>query len=204
MIRAVFIAGAAVVLAACNAPPSQASRTGAAGASTTQATATGHMQAGPSQPARPVLDAMPEFNGIGPLRFGMTATQMRTAWGLPLYGEAPANDPSACHYLSPRQDAHDLLFMLEGNHFVRIDVSAAGKTAPGGGRVGMTLRQIDTLYAGHVTGSPGKYDAAARVLSVDPPHGGNAKLIFEIDAVGNVKAWRIGVPPQIDYVEGCG
>ena len=28
-------------------------------------------------------------------------------------------------------------------------------------------------------------------------------LLFETNAEGNVASWRIGVPPQVDYVEGC-
>jgi hypothetical protein len=28
--------------------------------------------------------------------------------------------------------------------------------------------------------------------------------VFETDAAGRIVSWRIGVPPQIYYVEGCG
>jgi hypothetical protein len=28
-------------------------------------------------------------------------------------------------------------------------------------------------------------------------------LLFATDADGRVNEWRIGVPPQVDYVEGC-
>jgi hypothetical protein len=27
--------------------------------------------------------------------------------------------------------------------------------------------------------------------------------VFETDAGGTVTEWRAGVPPQVDYVEGC-
>lgn len=155
-------------------------------------------------PPRSVFDAMPDFSGIGPLRFGMTPEQMRKAWGTPLYGEAPPNDPRACYYLRPRLDKYDLLFMVEGDRFVRTDVKAADRTAPGGGRVGMDVKKIEKLYAGHLTVSPDKYDSAAKNLSVSSPQGEGAKLIFGTDASGVVKSWRIGVSPQVDYVEGCG
>ena len=54
--------------------------------------------------------------------------------------------------------------------------------------------------------------ASLAVLAVAPalaqdPAGGNAVLLFETDAKGpdaKVTSWRIGVPPAIDYVEGCG
>ncbi|HWI23748.1 MAG TPA: lectin, partial [Lysobacter sp.] len=32
---------------------------------------------------------------------------------------------------------------------------------------------------------------------------GKGVLVFETDAAGKVTAWRAGVPPQVDYVEGC-
>ncbi len=146
---------------------------------------------------------MPGFEGIGPLHFGASAEQMRKAWGAPLYGKAPTNDSLACYYLRPSQDKYDLLFMVEGDRFVRIDVKTESKTAPGGGRVGMDVQQIEKLYAGQVHVSPGKYDPAERTMSVASPRAGNAKLIFATDASGVVKSWRIGISPQIDYVEGC-
>ena len=29
------------------------------------------------------------------------------------------------------------------------------------------------------------------------------RVIFETDAEGTVTEWRVGLPPQVDYVEGC-
>ena len=34
--------------------------------------------------------------------------------------------------------------------------------------------------------------------------GSEAVLVFETDEAGRVQEWRIGLPPQVDYVEGCG
>ena len=156
------------------------------------------------RPPASVLDAQPGFNGIGPLRFGMTAAQARTAWGLPLHGEAPEQDPQACYYLSPQAGSRGLLFMVEGGRFVRVDVTTPAKTAPGGGRVGMPTRELEKLYAGRLATARGKYDAGSTVLTVMAPGGAPAKLVFTTSADGVVTAWRIGTPPQVDYVEGCG
>jgi hypothetical protein len=38
---------------------------------------------------------------------------------------------------------------------------------------------------------------------VAPAVSSDATLVFEIDADGRVTAWRAGLPPQVDYVEGC-
>ncbi len=201
MIRIVLIMAAALALVACGTTGSH--EIGSTNDPLKPADAKTPRRPANDLPARSVLDAMPDFNGIGPPRFGMSAEQMRKAWGMPLYGEAPVNDSQACYYLRPRKDDYDLLFMVEGDRFVRIDVKTNSKTAPGGGRAGMDAQQIANLYAGRVTSMPNKYDPAAKILSVAAPHGEHAKLIFETDPFGLVKSWRIGIAPQIDYVEGC-
>lgn len=197
MIRAALATVLALGVAVCNAGVAGAA---AAGAAMTQPP----MQTGGTLPARSVLAAMPDYNGIGPLRFGMSAEEMRRAWGRALYGHPPTGDPQACYYLLPRKGRHDLTFMVEDDRFVRVDVTAKDKTAPGGGRVGMPVSQIRQLYAGHIRTAPAKYNPDARVLSVVPPRHEHAKLVFDTDASGHVASWRIGVAPQVDYVEGCG
>ena len=199
MTRIALIAAITLGLAACTG-------TGADHAAPPAAAATTHAPAvaSSSSPARSVLAAMPDFTGIGPLRFGMDAAQVRKAWGLPLYGETQPKDPQACYFMSPREQGGDLLLMIEGDRFVRVDVKSAGKTAPGGGRVGMHLAQIEQLYAGRTSVIADKYDAAAKVISVAAPDHAGAYLVFETDATGVVKAWHIGVTPQVNYVEGCG
>lgn len=194
MIRAATAAAIALGLLGCNAMASPGP----------PAPARSAMHTGGTLPPRPVLAAMPSFDGIGPLRFGMTPPQMRKAWGRPLHGRAPAGDPQACWYLTPDGHERGVKFMIEANRFVRIDVQSRRRTAPGGGRTGMPASRIEELYAGRVTAAPGKYDPAARILSVSSPRHPGAKLIFELDPAGNVASWRIGVTPQVDYVEGCG
>ncbi|MCE5233599.1 MAG: lectin [Mizugakiibacter sp.] len=157
----------------------------------------------PPMPARAVDDAQPDFNGIGPLHWNMDAASMRRAWGRPLYPEAAPADARACYYLSPRQGRHDLLLMVEGDRFVRVDVRRADKVAPGGGRVGMRVEDIRRLYAGRIEARPHRYVEGGQTLVVASPYGGAARLVFEIGADGAVSAWRIGLPPQVDYVEGC-
>jgi hypothetical protein len=46
-----------------------------------------------------------------------------------------------------------------------------------------------------------KYEPGAHdVRIVGDNHG---VLLFETDATGKITRWRMGVPPQIDDVEGC-
>jgi len=163
----------------------------------------------PTATAKPV-GAMPAagaitFAGFGPAPFGATEEAVRMAWGKELTGPKP-DTPDGCYYLMPEprtQRGYRLGFMFEGQRFVRMDVDAEDIEAPGGGRVGMTTQDIQRLYAGHVQLQNHKYVEGGHYLRIPNPGGGSGVVLFETDADGRVTAWRIGEPPQVDYVEGC-
>lgn len=192
MRRAATAAALAVLLTAC-----------AAASSPQAATPAQRRVEQPPMPARSVEEAQVDFNGIGPLHWDMDAAAVRRAWGRPLYPLQPAADAQACHYLSPHADRRDLLFMFEGDRLRRVDVRTTDKVAPGGGRVGSSVETLQRLYAGRIEAQPHKYVAGGQTLVVTPPFGGAARLVFEAGADGVVTAWRIGLPPQVDHVEGC-
>lgn len=152
-----------------------------------------------------VVDGVVTFDGFGPATFGSDAEQVRMAWGNDL-GDAQPSEPGGCYYLAPPDvgtTRYGIGFMIEGDRFSRIDVSNDGYTAPGGGKVGMDRAEIERLYAGRVEAAPHKYVEGAQTLRVADGDGESA-LVFETDADGRVTSWRIGVPPQVDYVERCG
>jgi len=142
------------------------------------------------------------YDGYGDLRFGMREAEAVQAWGGELKPLPSASEP--CHYLTPKwvKVPAEFALMIEGGRFVRYDVGTAREAAPGGGRVGMTAAEIEQRYP-NVEHRPHKYVEGAEVLRVADPAGGKGMLVFETDADGNVTAWRAGVPPQVDYVEGC-
>jgi len=145
------------------------------------------------------------YAGFGPAPFGATEEQVRMAWGRELTGPKP-DTAGGCHYLMPEprtQRGYRIGFMFENERFVRIDVDADDIEAPGGGRVGMTTQDIQRLYAGHVQMQNHKYVEGGHYLRIPNPGGGSGVVLFETDAEGRVTAWRIGEPPQVDYVEGC-
>ncbi len=145
------------------------------------------------------------FEGFGPAKFGGTDEDVRIAWGADL-GDARSSEPGGCYYLTPQpltEAGYRVAFMIEGDRFSRLDVRAPEVTAPGGGKVGMTTAQIESLYGGRVETLPHKYVEGAHYLRVTDPAGGAGVLVFETEPDGQVDAWRIGVPPQVDYVEGC-
>ncbi|HET7359497.1 MAG TPA: lectin [Rhodanobacteraceae bacterium] len=158
-----------------------------------------------SPPAAPPTAAdgalvLARYDGYGDMRFGMDEAAFRAAW----QGELKGQSGDACFYLWPKwvKAPSDFAFMFEHGKFVRYDVGTAKEAAPGGGKVGMTGQQIRDLYAGHVAVQPHKYVAGGQVLRVTRA-AGEGVLVFEVGADGKVTAWRAGVPPQVDYVEGC-
>ncbi|MBA3486793.1 MAG: hypothetical protein H0T88_06345 [Lysobacter sp.] len=145
------------------------------------------------------------FDGFGDALWGADEQAIRDAWGAGLE-TMPSDLPEGCRYLLPRarpNDGYGMGFMLEGQRLVRIDVDSASTVAPGGGRIGMTADQIMQLHGDAVEVQNHKYVQGGRYLRIPDPAGGGAVILFETDASGRVSEWRIGMPPQVDYVEGC-
>ena len=156
----------------------------------------------PTAPAAdPATQGPARLDGYGPLTLGATLDEVRTAWKEPLQGEVPDD---YCHALRPQgSQADDVILMIEGKRLVRYDVRNDRIVAPGGGKVGMSLGQLQTLYPDRGDLTPHKYDEKGHNLRVRPAAEGAAIVNFEINGDGTVTAWRVGKTPQVDYVEGC-
>ena len=152
-------------------------------------------------PAGPVSQA--SFLGYGDMKLGSTVEEARAAWGGELNG-APM-EGTTCHYLWPKWITRpaDFAFMMEDGRFVRYDVGTEKETAPGGGKVGMSVEELQKLYGGALKASPHKYTQGGQYLSMDAGDVAPTRLVFEVDAAGKVTSWRVGLSPQVEYVEGC-
>ena len=152
-------------------------------------------------PAGPVSQA--SFLGYGDMKLGSTVDEARAAWGGELNG-APM-EGTTCHYLWPKWISRpaDFAFMMEDGRFVRYDVGTDKETAPGGGKVGMSVEELQKLYGGALKGAPHKYTQGGQYLSMDAGDVAPTRLVFEVDAAGKVTSWRGGLSPQVEYVEGC-
>ena len=152
-------------------------------------------------PAGPVTQA--SFLGYGDMKLGSTVDEARTAWGGELNG-APMGG-TTCHYVWPKWITRpaDFAFMMEEGKFVRYDVGTDKETAPGGGKVGMGIDELQKLYGGALKASPHKYTQGGQYLAMDAGDVAPTRLVFEADASGKVTSWRVGLSPQVDYVEGC-
>ena len=164
----------------------------------------------PAMPAGPLPgDGAIAYAGFGPARFGGTEEAVRMAWGKDLKADTPT-EPGGCYYLFPErvgrpgaQASYGIGFMIEGDRFARIDVDNVDIAAPGGGRVGMGAAEIRSRYPGRIEEQQHKYVEGGRYLRVKDGAGGDGVLLFVTDAAGKVTSWRIGVAPQVDYVEAC-
>ena len=162
--------------------------------------------------APPVADAAKNdpavinFEGFGPAKFGTDEEQVRMAWGRPLEAGTPA-EGATCYqmFMDPKPEGgNGILFMFEEGRFVRYDVDVPMHVAPGDFTVGASASDVLAAFQGRVEEQPHKYVQGGRNLVVSPSDGGLARLVFEINPAGFVSAWRIGLPPQVHYVEGCG
>lgn len=146
------------------------------------------------------------MDGYGSIDFGMTPDEARADWtGNPLETIGPAEGGS-CHHLYPagQSSPAQLAFMFEDDMFVRYSAESADITAPGGGRVGMDESTLQGLYGKRLESMPHKYVEGGKVL-MSAEDGGSlpSRLVFELDPDGRVTEWRVGLAPQIGYVEGC-
>lgn len=203
----------ATLLAACSADaPPPATPAPASDPAVTQPPATTSPDASLAEPdeASDVPDApdpdgdddQANFSGYGEVKFGIAATDMAKAWGGELK-EMGKGDNASCYFMAPAwvKNSAEFNFMIVDGKFVRFGTESSRFLAPGGGKVGMTTPQIQSLYQGRIEEQPHNY-TDGKYLRVKDPASGNA-LIFETDPSGRVTEWRAGTPPQVDYVEGC-
>ena len=142
-------------------------------------------------------------DGYDAMKLGMSEAEVRKAWGAVLRKEGPLEGGS-CFHLFPTWTGRpaELALMFDEGKFVRYGVHAATFIAPGGGKIGMTTAEIKKLYPGKVEHQPHEYTNGEYLRL----RNGEQVLVLETDAkgdAGKVEQWRVGVPPQVDYVAGC-
>ncbi|UHQ22741.1 lectin [Lysobacter sp. 5GHs7-4] len=149
----------------------------------------------------PAQDATARMDGYAALKLGMSAEDARKALGASATGKA--DEPGGCYYLEPPTATGAPNYMIEGDKFVRYENHRdAAIAAPGGGKIGMSADEIRALYPGRIEERPHKYVDDGQYWRIQDAGGGSGVLLFEVIA-GKVTAWRVGLAPQVDYVEGC-
>jgi hypothetical protein len=156
-----------------------------------------------SSPKAEAGDAQASFAGYGDVRFGTAEADMEAAWGGEL-NEVGKDFNPVCYFMTPLwvKTPAELNFMISEGRFARVGTESARFAAPGGGKVGMTEAALQALYDNALQASPHKY-TDGKYLSINASGVAPTRLVFETDEKGIVTEWRVGVTPEVDYVEGC-
>lgn len=138
-------------------------------------------------------------------RFGADATAVRGAWGGEMRDNNAQRPDAKCYLLYPVRGAitHQYGFLMGADGLTGIDVYDPKALAPGGGRIGMSIDEINKTYPGQVKQIPNPSFEGAAFLQVTPPTGKDTQLSFETDALGSVTNWRIGKRSALEPNESC-
>ncbi len=137
-------------------------------------------------------------DGMCNVSFGMSADEAREAFPATLYGDDSQN--ASCYYLRPSETSYGRAFMIVDGTVERIDVRDKSVETLLGAGVGVSLNEVEEMYD-NTERTPNKYAPANDDLKVDL--GDGVFAVFEEDNNGKVRAFRVGQPPAVDYVEGC-
>jgi hypothetical protein len=113
--------------------------------------------------------------------------------------------PTGCGYWRPDSAPPGVSFMIENGIVVRADVDSAGPHTAEGIGIGSTEAAIRGAYGQHLTVQLHKYqwEAGWRYFIYLPADDSLNAIVFETDGK-EVRNFRVGRRPQVQYVERCG
>ncbi|CAN5293355.1 hypothetical protein BH09PSE1_BH09PSE1_22160 [soil metagenome] len=167
-------------------------------------------------PAAPAPAADPNqltAEGLGPVKIGMTAAEVASAWGPDSNPAAVGGaEPAMCDEYHPSRAPEGVNVMIQEGRLARISLinAATIKTDRGFG-LGDTGLAIKQAYGGAIIAQPAKYEAAPAEDLFSWAHGGSTSYVqdptargvrYEIDGDGKVSRIHAG-DPAIQLVEGC-
>ena len=140
--------------------------------------------------------------GIGPVRVGMTATELRSVAG---NATTPPESAATCTYVRLPAAPRGVSVMLSGGVVARVDVDSSGARTDASVSVGDPSTRVKEAYGPAVTTRPHKYVPGAEYLIVKPasPADSTLRIVFETDS-GRVIRLRSGRLPEVEWVERCG
>lgn len=137
---------------------------------------------------------------------GVAAARIGTARSaLVTQGGAALGDVGGCEFIRPAGAPEGLAAMVVDGTVKRIDVIQPGIATAAGVEVGDSGEELNRAYPWASTRLPHKYVAGGHYLVVDvlDSPGGPRRFVFETAEDGTVLRYRVGVVPQVDWVEGC-
>jgi hypothetical protein len=214
--RFVPIVLVAVALAGCGDDKNEPSAASSSSSSTTQTTAESTTTTTAPTTTTTVAglsESSPlRFDGIGPIKVGMTLTEAKAAVGKPM--PVDENSPTdVCNFAKVQGGPAGLSFMVERAkptdpwHIARVDVDGGKIVTVSGVGIGATEDEVKKAYSGEgksgtLQVEPHKYVEGGHNITydVDGPQGN--LLLFETDGK-KVTQFRSGQQVPVEYVEGC-
>ena len=138
------------------------------------------------------------YDGIGPVRIGMTLAQLQAALHQKLTEQESRND--MCYYVTAPGHDH-LSFMIEDGKVVRVDVDAPGILTASGIQVGDSEARASKVYGPALKVTDHKYIDTGHYLTLRSADGRRG-FRFETDN-GKITMFYAGTYEAIQYVEGC-
>lgn len=140
------------------------------------------------------------FDGAGPVKIGMTLSQLNAVLHENFTFDDADNGREACFYLHPKRHPQTHLMIIDG-HLARIDVEQPGVATSEGIQVGDSESRALKLYDHRVKVDAHQYIETGHYLTVqskDTRYG----IRFETDQ-GKITTFYAGRYDAIQFVEGC-
>jgi hypothetical protein len=161
-------------------------------------------------------DSRLRFDGIGPIKVGMTLAEASTAAGRPVRVDPRSQiDPAdACAFAAVDGGPPGLQFMVgrpratDPWRIARVDIAGTSRIATVSGiRIGATEDDVKRIYTGPgrtgtLTIEPHTYVEQGHYLNYDVDGPAGDLLLFETDGI-HVTQFRSGEQTAVQAVEGC-
>ena len=134
---------------------------------------------------------------FGPVQFGTSLAAAQAASGLPWDLDS---DFEGCAYYTVRGGPAGAAFMVIDGIVVRVDIDGPAVRTKSGLGVGTSEAEILRLFPTAAV-TPHEYQEGGHYVTITDRATGN-KVVFETDG-NTVTRYRAGVPPAVEYVEGC-
>jgi hypothetical protein len=149
--------------------------------------------------APPAPDLM-TLNGIGALRIGTPAAELRTRFRA-VSGEAyPDPEVDCAHWTSPLYPGVQM--MVSGGRLVRIETEDPRYRTPGGARVGLAESELRSLYGARMRVEPHPYMGPEGKYLIVRARREPLGLIVETWG-GKARSMRVGYWRSVQLIEGC-
>jgi len=152
-----------------------------------------------SAPPRTKLDgqSVVTTDEYGPVQFGTSLAAAQAASGLPWDLDS---DFEGCAYYTVRGGPSGAAFMVIDGIVVRVDIDGPSVRTKSGLGVGTSEAEILRLFPTAAV-TPHEYQEGGHYVTITDRTTAN-KVVFETDGT-TVTRYRAGVPPAVEYIEGC-